>query len=107
VLEKAMNIQLLEHLNKNNILAEEQFGFRTKTSTDKAICKLTKEILKALNSKSLIGGIFCDLEKAFDCVNHKILLSKLEFYGVKGKAKLWFESSQKQVSEGFNYKHQS
>ena len=86
-----MNIQLLEHLNKNNILAEEQFGFRTKSSADKAIYKLTNEILKALNSKCLIGGIFCDLEKAFDCVNHKILLLKLEFYGVKGKAKLWFE----------------
>ena len=40
----------------------------------------------------MIGGIFCDLEKAFHCVNHKILLSKLEFYGIKGKAKLWFES---------------
>jgi DNA polymerase/3'-5' exonuclease PolX len=103
VLEKAMNIQLLEHLNKNNILAEEQFGFRTISSADKAIYKLTNEILKALNSKNLIGGIFCDLKKAFDCVNHKIV-SKLEIYGVKGKAKLWFESSQKQVSEGLNYK---
>jgi len=40
----------------------------------------------------MVGGIFCDLEKAFDCVNCKILLSKLEFYCVKGKAKLWFES---------------
>jgi len=40
----------------------------------------------------MVGGIFCDLEKALDCVNHKILLSKLEFYGVKWKAKLWFES---------------
>jgi hypothetical protein len=93
VLEKAMNVQLLEHLNKN-ILVEEQFCFRTKTSTDVTIYKLTNEILKALNSKNSIGGIFCDLERASDCVNHKILLSKLEFYGVKGKAKLWFESSQ-------------
>ena len=40
----------------------------------------------------MVGGIFCDLEKAFNSVNHKILLSKLEFYSVKGKAKLWFES---------------
>jgi hypothetical protein len=46
---------------------EEQFGFRTKSSADKAIYKLTNEILKALNSRSLIGGIFCDLEEAFDC----------------------------------------
>jgi hypothetical protein len=82
VLEKAMNIQLLNHLYENNILVEEQFGFRTKIN----------ENLKALNSKNVIGGIFCDLEKAFDCVNHKILLSKLEFYGIKGKVKLWFES---------------
>jgi hypothetical protein len=40
----------------------------------------------------MVGGIFCVLEKAFDCVNHKILLSTLEFYGIKGKTKLWFES---------------
>jgi hypothetical protein len=50
------------------------------------------EIQKILNSKKLIGGIFCGLEKAFDCVNHKVLLSKLELYGLNGKAKLWFES---------------
>jgi hypothetical protein len=40
----------------------------------------------------MVGGIFCDLEKVFDCINHKILLSKLEFYDIKGKAKLWFKS---------------
>jgi len=40
----------------------------------------------------MLGGIFCDLEKAIECINHKILLSKLEHCGVKGKAKLWFES---------------
>jgi hypothetical protein len=48
--------------------------------------------MQALNSKSAVGGIFFDLEKAFDCLNHDILLSKLQFYGVNGKAKSWFES---------------
>jgi hypothetical protein len=50
-----------------------------------ATYKLTQEILTALNNKSKVGGIFCDLHKAFDCVNHNILLSKLEFYGIFGK----------------------
>jgi hypothetical protein len=59
-------IQLLKHLSKNNVLAEEQFGFRIKPTTEKAIHKLTNEILNALNSKFKVGGIFCGLKKAFD-----------------------------------------
>jgi len=80
-----MYIQLCEYSSKNNILAEEQFDFRTKSTNNTLYSyKLTHEILKALNNKLMVGGIFCDLEKVFDCVNHKILLSKLEFYCVKG-----------------------
>jgi Notch-like protein len=92
VLEKAAYIQLYEHSIKNNILTEEQFGFKSKSATNDVIYKLTNEILIALNNKLMVGGLFCGLEKAFDCVSHKILLSKLEFCGVKGKTKLWFES---------------
>jgi hypothetical protein len=88
MLEKAVYIQLCEHSSKNNILAEEQYGFRSISKTNNVIYKLTDEILKALNKNLMVGGIFCDLDKAFDCVNHKILLSKFEFYGVKGKARL-------------------
>ena len=64
------------HINNNNnnnhILVNEQFGFRHASSTDIASCKLTKTILTALNNKLLVGGIFCDLHKAFDYVNHDI-----------------------------------
>jgi hypothetical protein len=81
-----MSIQLLEHLNKNNILVEEQFGFRTKMSTDAAIFKLTNGIQKALNRKNLIGGIFCDLLVSFTrfCYQNwnSMLLKVMQMYGL-------------------------
>ena len=46
---------------------------------------LLNEILTALNIKQMVGGIFCDLHKAFDCINHAVLLEKMKFYGVSGK----------------------
>ena len=54
--------------------------------------KLINETLNALNIKLIVCGIFFDLEKAFDCLNHGILLSKLQFYGISCKANTWFES---------------
>ena len=63
-----MQSKLLEHLNVHSILSNEQYGFRTKLKTDNAAYQLIDGILNALNNKLLIGGIFCDLGKAFDYV---------------------------------------
>jgi Notch-like protein len=63
ILEKVMHIRLLKHLNDNNILVKEQYGFRTNLKTD-AIYQLTDTILKALNNNISVGGVFCDIEKA-------------------------------------------
>jgi hypothetical protein len=74
VLEKALFNRLIEHIEKNNILSKQQFGFRKRYATEDAIFKLTHKILSALNEKAKVCGIFCDLEKAFDAVNHSILI---------------------------------
>ncbi|PNF20445.1 hypothetical protein B7P43_G08125 [Cryptotermes secundus] len=84
IFERVLFARLCHHLTNNNVLASEQFGFRPDSSTEKAINRLLDQILTALNVGQNVGVIFCDLKKAFDCVNHKILLSKLEFYGITG-----------------------
>ena len=61
-------------------------------STEDAAFRLTDSVLKSLNRKLYVGGIFCDLSQAFNCVNHQILLTKLNFYGIQGITIDWFRS---------------
>ena len=84
IFEKIIYNRLYHLLSSNNILVRQQFGFRKNLSTTMATHNLLKEVLDALNNNYLVGGIFCDLKKAFDCVNHGTLLSKMECYGIKG-----------------------
>jgi hypothetical protein len=75
ILETVVFNTLCQHLQVSNILVPQQFGFRKGISIEKAIFTLTNNILNLINQRKQIGGILCDLAKAFDCVSHKILLA--------------------------------
>jgi len=92
IIGKLIYARLHAHIDMNNILVQEQYGFRTHSSTEQAAFTVINSILTAMNSNQMLGGILCDLQKAFDCVNHKILLEKLELCGVEGKFKRLIES---------------
>jgi hypothetical protein len=85
VFEKVVYNKLHYHIKINNILTNEQYGFRNNSYSEIASYNLINNILKAPNNKMWVGGIFCDLTKALDYVNH-ILLSKLKFCGITGRA---------------------
>ena len=91
LLEKLMYRRLYNFLTENNILYEYHFGFRKNHSTTLALIDVV-DIYSSLDNSETVVGIYLDLQKAFDCVNHHILLFKLYNYGVRGVAYEWFVS---------------
>ena len=79
-------------MNKYNCIYNLQFGFRDKHSTNHALIDITETIRSALDNDKTVCGIFVDLQKAFDTVNHEILIEKLNYYGIRGPANSWFKS---------------
>ena len=92
ILEKLMSNRLLNFLNNCDILNKYQFGFRNNHSTYMALVILLENLHNALDKGECAIGIFLDFQKAFDTVNHGILLDKLSHYGIRGPAYDWFSS---------------
>ena len=84
--------RVYDFLEKHKRIYNLQFGFRSKHSTNHALIDITESIRAALDKKRIAGGIFVDLQKAFDTVNHEILINKLNYHGIRGKVNEWFLS---------------
>ena len=92
VMEKVIYGQVYKYLLKFSILSEDQFGFRSQRSTSLAILHFLHFLYPSLDDGNCVLSIFLDFSKAFDCVSHPILLSKLHHYGFRGFILEWFRS---------------
>ena len=92
IFERVMYNRVEQFLISTNQFYNRQFGFRRNHSTNHALLSIIERIRESTDNNLFTCGVFIDLEKAFDTVNHKILLAKLSHYGIRGNANLWFKS---------------
>ena len=92
ILEKLFNNRLDNFVEKYNLLNESQYGFRNNRSTSLALLELIEDITTSLDNKKSTIGVFIDLKKAFDTIDHNLLLQKLEHFGIRGITYEWIKS---------------
>ena len=92
ILEKIVHDHMMKFFDANNILCDKQNGFRPNHSTTNSIIDLTNDLFNTINRGNVAMAIFVDLKKAFDTVNHKILLEKLNYMGIRGNILAWIEN---------------
>ena len=92
IYEKLMHYRILKFLESNNSLCETQYGFRPARSCEHALLNAQNTLLDSLSKRQISLLLLIDFSKAFDMVEHSILLKKLEHYGIRGVALKWMES---------------
>ena len=94
IFERLMHTRITEFITNNSILNEYQFGFQKNKSTDWQYQQLSiiNINIDSFKNKEYAHCIFLDFAKAFDTINHEIILQKLEYYGIRGKSLKWFDS---------------
>ena len=92
IIEKLIHVRLTRFLNANNIFFKKQFGFRHNHSATHALIEIVEKVKQACDSGQHDCGLFLDLQKAFDAVNHDNLLKILSHYGITGISNKWFQT---------------
>ena len=92
IFERLINNQLVNFINKHNVLFKYQYAFRAEHSTDFALIEMTDFIKMQIDSGNYAVALYIDLKKAFDTVDHSILLEKIKYYGIRGHGNNFFES---------------